>query len=325
MFPKSIDYHSPHWRLILFVLLVCSVPVAVALDGQSQIAPKARESLLLDLSAVPGLMVAVGERGHVLISNDGGQNWTQSASPTRATLTAVFAHDPRLIWAVGHDAVILRSSDGGLNWRKVYSAPEEQRPLLDVWFADARHGFAIGAYGYFLETRDGGDTWESRFISEDDFHLNHLARGDDGTLYIAAERGNFYRSGDGGENWEALTTPYEGSYFGTLPLDGEQLLLFGLRGHLFGSADRGDTWSEIPNDSKAMLTCALRLDDGSILIGGLAGTILLSRDSGSSWQLLQQKDRKGISSMVVAGERLIVVGEGGVRSLSLPELLSGEG
>ena len=43
----------------------------------------------------------------------------------------------------------------------------------------------------------------------------------DGTMYIAAEAGSFYRSDDGGENWITLATPYEGSYFGVLALESE--------------------------------------------------------------------------------------------------------
>ena len=61
-------------------------------------------------------------------------------------------------------------------WERVHHAPEDERPLLDVWFADAERGLAIGAYGELLATSDGGDTWETRAIREgDDFHLNQIA------------------------------------------------------------------------------------------------------------------------------------------------------
>ncbi|MCP4657928.1 MAG: hypothetical protein GY856_21175, partial [bacterium] len=74
-------------------------------------APLAWRSLLLDGVAVGGLMVAVGERGHVLLSTDQGTKWHQAEVPTRATLTGVYFHDERNGWAVGHDAVILRTRD----------------------------------------------------------------------------------------------------------------------------------------------------------------------------------------------------------------------
>ena len=118
--------------------------------------------------------------------------------PTRALLTAVHMHDERIGFAVGHDAVILRTGDGGESWRLVHYAPEEERPLLDVWFRDERTGFAVGAYGYFLSTGNGGDTWTSRAVSEDDFHLNALVPAGPDRLFLAAEGGVAYRSDDGG-------------------------------------------------------------------------------------------------------------------------------
>ena len=64
--------------------------------------------------------------------------------PTRALLTAVHMHDERTGWAVGHDAVILRTRDGGETWSLVHEAPEEELPLLDVWFRDERTGSRSG-------------------------------------------------------------------------------------------------------------------------------------------------------------------------------------
>ena len=171
-------------------------------------APLAIESLLLDGAAAGPRLVVVGERGHVLVSTDNGASWKQARVPTRALLTAVHMHDERIGFAVGHDAVILRTGDGGESWRLVHYAPEEERPLLDVWFRDERTGFAVGAYGYFLTTGDGGDTWTSRAVSEDDFHLNALAPAGPGRLFLAAEAGVAYRSDDGGATWRTLSPPY---------------------------------------------------------------------------------------------------------------------
>ena len=73
------------------------------------------------------------------------QSWTQAKVPTRALLTGVYLHDSQLGWAVGHDEVVLRTRDGGATWERVHYAPENERPLLDVWFADAEHGLAASA------------------------------------------------------------------------------------------------------------------------------------------------------------------------------------
>ena len=71
----------------------------------AEIEPLAGSSLLLDLAFAGQRMVAVGERGHVMLSDDQGATWRQAKSvPTRVLLTAVFFVDSEYGWAVGHDA-----------------------------------------------------------------------------------------------------------------------------------------------------------------------------------------------------------------------------
>ena len=275
---------------------------------------------MLDAVEVDETLIAVGERGHILISADRGASWQQKEVPTRSTLTGVHFNDGMLGWAVGHDSVVLRTTDGGTAWERVFWAPEDEAPFFDIWFADAEYGIAIGAYGSFFETFDGGTTWDSRWISEDDWHLHKIARAPDGTMYIAAEAGSVYRSDDGGENWVTLLTPYGGSFFGVLALD-EAVLVFGLRGNLFRSDDKGETWEEIDTGTVAMLNDAIQLTDGTIVIVGLGGTILLSADGGRTFDLHPQANRRGISTVVeTPNNSVFIVGEFGVKNAPLTEL-----
>ena len=279
-------------------------------------APLAVESLLLDGAVAGSRLVVVGERGHVLVSTDNGASWKQARVPTRALLTAVHMHDERLGFAVGHDAVILRTGDGGESWRLVHYAPEEERPLLDVWFRDERAGFAVGAYGYFLVTGDGGDTWTSRTVSEDDFHLNALVPAGPDRLFIAAEAGVAYRSDDGGGTWRALSPPYGGSWFGALALDADRVLLLGLRGHLLRSEDAGEIWTQVATGTSTTLTGALRMGPDQVLITGLEGTFLTSRDGGRNVSLGQLASRQGISAALALPDGgVLLLGEFGVRRL----------
>ncbi len=271
-------------------------------------------SLLLDAAQQAELIVAVGERGHILYSTDQGHNWVQANVPTRALLTGVHLHDETLGWAVGHDATILRTDDGAKTWQVVYSDVEEETPLLDVWFKDAQHGFAVGAYGLFLSTRDGGQTWQQNWISEeDDFHLNHITAMEDGTLFIAAEAGVVYRSDNEGESWQALPSPYHGSFFGSLPTGDQSLFLFGLRGHLFISDNKGEQWTEIDTGTTAMLTAGLKSKNSHCYITGLSGILIIAPNCDDS--MIDQKqlpDRSGISAMLEGDDALILVGESGI-------------
>jgi len=309
---------------------------AAAAPGESWVAPLASKTLLLDIAAYGDKRIAVGSRGHILVSNDGGANWTQSPQvPTLALLTAVTMLDAGHAWAVGHDEVILRTSDGGATWQKVHESTAAQRPLLDVWFADAQRGIAIGAYSAYYVTADGGRTWTPQpFVAAaaataaagaasadgeppPDYHLNRIVAAG-GRLYIAAEAGHVFRSDDQGASWHALPLPYDGSMFGLLPLGGDSLLVFGLRGNLFRSDDAGASWAKLPTGTVAMLTAGVRLSASTLAIVGLSGTVLVSHDSGHSFTLQQRADRKGLAGAVAAGEdALLVVGEAGIEEVAL--------
>lgn len=296
--------------------------------------PLAAKSLILDLANPGQRIVAVGWRGHILISEDDAQSWHQVATPTRSMLNSVYFKDDLRGWAVGHDAVILATEDGGKSWNLLSTAPEEERPLLDVIVTD-EDGFAIGAYAKFMTTRDGGKNWEAgEFIIQDseealkgspddeeplpfDYHLNAIARSAAGVFYIAAEAGYLFRSDDGGHTWKELPSPYGGSFFGVLPLDGETLLAYGLRGNIFRSEDGGQSWAQITTGTKALLTDATRLPDGTTVITGMAGVVLVSSDTGRSFTL-QQPNRIALTSVVnIATDTLVVAGERGPRIYNL--------
>ncbi len=308
-----------HLTLLTAAIMLTCLSFSPPASGKesSVIAPLASHSLLLDAERIGDDLIAVGERGHILISVDNGNSWKQMSVPIRATLTGVHFNDSQNGWVVGHDQVILRTRDGGKSWEQVYENIDAQSPLLDIFFLDANHGYAIGAYGQFLESFDAGDSWEGRWISEDDFHLNEMiAVGDQ--LFIAAEAGFAYRSDDDGQNWTLLDPDYHGSFFGIFPVEGESLLLFGLRGHLFRSDNGGEEWTPVKTGINASLTSGLQLDDGTLVITGLAGAVLISQDNGHSFTLQQDPDRRGFSQLLQAADGSIVaVGNFGATKLTL--------
>src|SRR5665811_1268044 len=157
------------------VLLTLTISADHHLDVEyAEQQPLATKSLLLDITRFGDRFIAVGERGHIVISDD-GKNWKQADHvPTRSTLTTVFATKNRL-WAGGHDAVILTSGDGGVTWTLLLFDPDRQQAVMDIYFSDDQHGVAMGSYGLYLRTGDGGKSWEDVTVDEEfDYHLNHL-------------------------------------------------------------------------------------------------------------------------------------------------------
>ena len=256
---------------------------AQPIDGDSVIAPLAKSSLLLDVHGGGERAVAVGERGHILLSTDDGNNWRQVAAPTRRTLTGVFLIDDKTIWAVGHQSVILKSGDGGETWAKANAENDPETAYLDILFLDAKTGFIVGSYGKFLSTSDGGKTW-TEAKQDDDPHFSHIITALDGGLWLTGEFGTVRRSGDRAKRWAPLSTPYEGTFFGAVPFAKGGALVFGLRGNIFRSGDGGE-WLKIESPTKALLHAGLALADGRLVLAAAAGQLLVSADEGRSFRL----------------------------------------
>ncbi|MGE8482004.1 YCF48-related protein [Pseudomonas sp. FP1740] len=317
--------------LSLLGCAVLSAPVLAAAAPTADVvysieSAKASKGLMLDVVHAGKRLVAVGDRGHILYSDDQGATWTQAKVPTRQLLTAVFFVDDKHGWAVGHDAQILASEDGGVTWTKQFEDLRRESPLLDVWFKDVDSGFAVGAYGALLETTDGGKNWEDvsdRLDNEDQYHLNAIAAVKDSGIFIVGEQGSMFRSADEGQTWEKLEGPYEGSLFGVIgTAQPATLLVYGLRGNLYRSTDFGTTWEQV--ELKAArgalefgLSGATLLDDGSIVIVGNGGSVIRSSDDGETFSVFNRPDRISVSSVTAAGNgNLILAGQGGVRVTS---------
>jgi len=355
---RGITAPRAGWLAALTVFLACP---AWSQDQQDWafIAPLASSNaLILDAASVDGHIVAVGERGIILTSDDNGASWKQSPVPTSAVLTAVYMYDRDLGWAVGHDSVVLKTTDGGDTWTVTHFAPELEQPLFDVWFADADNGLAVGAYGYVLVSNDGGDTWQESSLdareldaaiveepadaeaeveadADDgeffddadswkddipaDYHLNALAQSGD-QLFIGAERGNIYRSADQGQSWVLLPSFYPGSFFGAFATSQGDLYVMGLTGHLFRSRDGGLTWDKIETGVETSLNAAAELSDGTLVVIGMSGTLLVSRDNGESFELVQQANRKALTGVLPTGDGgLLLLGEAGAVKLNSGE------
>jgi len=278
--------------------------------------PLAASSLVLDVAAAGEALIAVGDRGFILRSADGGKSWAQVPSPTEVMLTAVAMASATVGIAVGHDATIIRTTDGGQTWAAISAEPELESPLLDVWFETPERGFAVGAYGLLKETGDGGQSWAERRISDEEPHIYAATKLKDGAILAAGETGAMFRSADAGATWEKVeSSPYSGTYFGLLALSDGAVLAYGLRGHLFRSEDLGKTWSDIAVETTASLMGAVQRKNGGVYIVGLAGTILTSVD-GKSFQLTALPSRDALSGVTeTAAGAVMVYGEKGVRLL----------
>lgn len=288
--------------------------------------PQAAQAALLASAQAGARLVAVGERGVVMLSDDQGKTFRQAHEvPLDVTLTGVSFADERHGWAVGHWGVILATLDGGETWRVQRKDVQADRPLFAVHFFDARNGLAVGLWSIVLVTSDGGANWRSVELvppegaKKADLNLLGLFADDQGRVYAAAERGMVLRSGDRGASWSYANTGYKGSFWTGLALPGGVLLAGGLRGSLYRSADGGRTWSHIDTGSKSSLT-AMAMRGQEVVAVGLDGLVLRSSDNGATFTGTVRPDHAALTSVAMPanGQAVYFSRQGLVSTIAAP-------
>ena len=323
------------------------------LDTPALKSPLASKALVNGLATQGTRTLAVGQRGHIVWSDDAGRNWRQADVPVSSDLVAVSFPDARNAWAVGHDGVVLHSEDAGQSWRVQYdgrqagaviqayyqrdaaASPEAarladeskriaeqgaQNPWLDVWFRDAREGYVVGAFGLALHTTDGGASWTPVQHVMDNPKALHLyaVRAIGGDLYIAGEQGLLLKRAAGETRFRAIEVPYQGTLFG-LTGNERALVAFGLRGTVLRSTDGARSWKQVSTGVPVGLTAGTSTADGRILLVSQAGHVLASRDDGASFDILPLQGSLPAAAVTApAAGTLVLGGPRGTRSLQLP-------
>jgi photosystem II stability/assembly factor-like uncharacterized protein len=320
-----------------------------ALDQPALQSPKALGAAMLAVARAGKRLVAAGERGIVLISDDGGRQWQQAQVPVQVSLTALRFVDERRGWAVGHMGVVLATADGGLTWRKqldgvraaqllaqaAAGGDEKQRqlaqryveegpdkPFFDVEASDAAHAVVVGAYNLAFETLDGGQTWKPlspRLPNPKGLHL-YGVRMVGGQVYIAGEQGLLLKSADGGASFAPLASPYKGSFFGLLAARSGTLVAYGLRGNAFRSADGGASWEKLETGAPVSISGAAELPAGALALLNQLGQVLVSRDDGRTFTALALPPGGAPASALApgVGNALVFASLRGMRSASAP-------
>jgi photosystem II stability/assembly factor-like uncharacterized protein len=351
------------WRaygvaLAAFTLLAPIASLAAdsrdVLDTPAAVSPFAPMGLLNGLARAGNRIVAVGQRGHVVYSEDGGRTWVQAKVPVSSDLVAVTFPTPSHGWAVGHDGVVLHSTDAGATWvrqldgrsasqamlayyttaKDGLGSPEQaaklvdeskrfaeqgaENPFLDVWFEDERTGFAVGVFNLIFRTDDGGKTWQPWFHRTENPKTLHLyaIRPAGGQLYVVGEQGLLLKLDAQSGHFRALELPYNGTLFG-ITGSAKSVVVFGLRGNAFRSADGGKTWQKIETGLQVGLTSGAA-DAGRMVLVSQAGHVLVSNDDGASFKAL--KIERPLPAAAVVGtdkDALVIAGPRGVHAQPL--------
>jgi photosystem II stability/assembly factor-like uncharacterized protein len=274
---------------------------------------------ILALAQAGERVVAAGERGRILFSDDGGATWKVGQTPTHHTLTSLAFSDAKVGFATGHQGTLLRTEDGGLTWKQA-GIEMKQKPALFAVHMKGERGIAVGAYGAFLQTTDGGHNWQARAVGPADFdrHLTGIAPAGDARLVVAGEAGTLLASPDGGASWQVLKSPYAGSFFGALGMRGGAVIVFGMRGNAYRSADAGKSWQRVDLGSyKGALQGATELSDGSVVLTGAEGMIATSTDGGVTFAANPVPSRVTVTAVArTAKGHWLAAGPSGLRPVN---------
>ena len=93
------------------------------------------------------------------LTTNGGDNWTEKTIMNMSVSGSIFILDANNIWVAGTDnsnkQVLARSIDGGNSWLSI----QRDYSFNDMYFLDARNGYAVGNSGLILYTTNGGTNW----------------------------------------------------------------------------------------------------------------------------------------------------------------------
>jgi photosystem II stability/assembly factor-like uncharacterized protein len=298
-----------HCLMLVGLLLLAAAgafaaPVGDALDRPSVLTGHAAHAVLLGAARAGQRLVAVGERGIVILSDDQGENWRQVQTPVSVTLTGVGFADPRHGFIIGHGGTVLATDDGGEHWTrrldgrhaarlaleaaqasgdkqairaaKLLLADGPDKPLLDLLVIDPQQVVVVGAYGLAFSSDDAGQTWRSwieRLDNPGGLHLYAIRRRGERIL-VVGEQGLVRLSENAGRSFVPLPTPYQGSFFTAELLAQQVILVAGLRGNVWHSKDAGARWQQLILPMPATITDSAVGEDDSLVLVNQAGMVL---------------------------------------------------
>jgi len=306
-----------HWLLSLLGVACLALLSSGARSADTDYAlmtPGAANSLLLDIAAAGKRLVEVGERGHILYSDDGGTNWTQARVPASVMLTRVFFTSPEIGWAVGHDGNILATVDGGLHWTLQRDGLSDQALINED--RAARAGEAVRELQQQLAAAAEADRSTLRAALEDARHELKVAReildeavyapplmgiwfADEQLGWASGAYGVLLHTSNGGRVWEdwshKVDNPDELHLNGVTGDANGHLYLASEWGVVFRSTIGGESWQPLETGYDGSFFGVLASPEtGSVFAYGLQGNIYRSTDRGDNWEPLDTPVRQSL-------------------------------
>jgi len=329
-FKKSASYCCS--TLVSTVVLASALLVnpAEASDDYAPVVPKALKSTLIDVEQAGSRLVAVGERGHVLYSDDSAESWQQAKVPFIRMLTGVSFIDDKRGWAVGHQSMVFQTSDGGETWARQLDGFSFQA-LANEEDLERTRGAYEALAAELEENPDESrelDLEDALFAFEDaeylleepvvPTNLHDVWFLDENTGWAVGSFGRLIETRDGGKTWvnkSHLVKTFDGFHLNSITgtADG-QIYIAGEGGVINRSMDAGQTWEQLDAGYYGSFFGITYDPTNELLIAfGLGSALYQSSDFGLTWQSMSSPiDATFAGGTVTEDGNTVLVGPAGV-------------
>jgi len=237
----------------------------------------------------------VGDRGTVLITENGGKTWSLSKWGN-LRLNKIHMITAERGFTVSDSGIVLKTEDGGKEWQVVFGG-DPSTSYKSIAF-NQNAGIITGSRGKILYTGDYGATWTPKTVNEAKRKnrlpdLNTVYFPDRNNVWIAGNDGIILHSSDRGLSWSQSNFK-EYNFYSMLFLNSNEGYIAGENGMIIRTINGGETWrsEKIPSNKVSTLL----LTDDKIWAAGNAGSIQYSAAGAHSWS---GKSGKSIVNMAV--------------------------
>jgi len=223
-------------------------------------------------------------------------------------LSDIYLFNSDTVLAVGDGGTVIKSFNAGEDWSNYFHVARSNY-LETVAFVDDNIGYAIGFYGDFYKTVDGGLNWT--YISSFNSWKYSIIFINENIGFICGDGSGIFKTTNGGLTWNSK--PTSGSYYKSLEFINNVGWIVGSAGKIYKTTDLGESWSpQISNTTQLLLSVNFENDQIGIACG-TNGTIVKTNDGGNSWAIQNSGVTVNLNSVTcIDQDYFIAVGDSGI-------------
>ncbi len=291
---------TAHGTLLTFLVFLltayCLLPTALASGSWT----RQRTSSLAWLHSVFFLDQnrgwAVGSRGALLSTTDGGTHWTSLIHPTEDTIRDIYFADDRngiivcerniydLKSNAEARAYLMKTVDGGEHWKRAsMRGVDPDARIMRAIFTGAGRGWAFGEAGAIFITNDMGTTWArlqapTRYLLLGGDFIN------ENNGWLVGAGATILQTSDGGESWQHARLPTTSVRFNSTSFVEKRLgWAVGSGGAIYRTLNGGRSWLPQNSGVQSDLFDVKFLDAAEGWAVGAEGVVLHTMDGGTHW------------------------------------------